>query len=227
MKVSGVAETVEVQAETPLVDSKRRGTATTMTSGRAREGAERARPLGRAAGGPGRDGRPRQHRRQRERPAGHLVVQGPAERREHLEPGRHGDHRHVRDRRVADLLRLRRVPGDHGHDRRNRPVDGDGRRRHQPDHAARHERLPRQRALHGRRRGRCPSATSTTRTSRRSSRTISPSTRACATPTAASATRATASTTSRTTASTSAARSSRTSSGSTAATASRTSSCCG
>ena len=32
MKVSGVAETVEVQAETPLVDSKRRGTATTMTN---------------------------------------------------------------------------------------------------------------------------------------------------------------------------------------------------
>jgi hypothetical protein len=32
MKVSGVAETVEVQAETPLVDSKRRGTATTMTT---------------------------------------------------------------------------------------------------------------------------------------------------------------------------------------------------
>jgi hypothetical protein len=32
MKVSGVAETVEVQTETPLVDSKRRGTATTMTS---------------------------------------------------------------------------------------------------------------------------------------------------------------------------------------------------
>jgi len=32
MKMSGVAETVEVQAETPLVDSKRRGTATTMTS---------------------------------------------------------------------------------------------------------------------------------------------------------------------------------------------------
>ncbi|HEY8232992.1 MAG: carboxypeptidase regulatory-like domain-containing protein [Vicinamibacterales bacterium] len=32
MKVSGVAETVEVQAETPLVDSKKRGTATTMTS---------------------------------------------------------------------------------------------------------------------------------------------------------------------------------------------------
>jgi hypothetical protein len=34
MKVSGVAETVEVQAETPLVDSDRRGTATTMTSER-------------------------------------------------------------------------------------------------------------------------------------------------------------------------------------------------
>jgi hypothetical protein len=32
MKVSGVAETIEVQAETPLVDSKRRGTATTMTN---------------------------------------------------------------------------------------------------------------------------------------------------------------------------------------------------
>ena len=32
MKVSGVAETVEVQAETPLVDSKKRGTATTMTN---------------------------------------------------------------------------------------------------------------------------------------------------------------------------------------------------
>jgi carboxypeptidase family protein/TonB-dependent receptor-like protein len=32
LKVSGVAETVEVQGETPIVDSKRRGTATTMTS---------------------------------------------------------------------------------------------------------------------------------------------------------------------------------------------------
>jgi hypothetical protein len=32
LKVSGVAETVEVQAETPLVDSKKRGTATTMTT---------------------------------------------------------------------------------------------------------------------------------------------------------------------------------------------------
>ena len=32
MKVSGVAETVEVQAETPVVDSKKRGTATTMTN---------------------------------------------------------------------------------------------------------------------------------------------------------------------------------------------------
>jgi hypothetical protein len=32
MKVSSLAETVEVQAETPLVDSKRRGTATTMTN---------------------------------------------------------------------------------------------------------------------------------------------------------------------------------------------------
>ena len=32
MKVTAVAETVEVQAETPLVDSRRRGTATTLTS---------------------------------------------------------------------------------------------------------------------------------------------------------------------------------------------------
>lgn len=32
MSLSGVAETVEVQAETPLVDSRRRGTATTMTN---------------------------------------------------------------------------------------------------------------------------------------------------------------------------------------------------
>ena len=32
LRVSGVAETVEVQAETPLVDSKKRGTATTMTT---------------------------------------------------------------------------------------------------------------------------------------------------------------------------------------------------
>jgi len=32
MKVSGVAETVEVQAETPLIDSKKRGTSTTMTN---------------------------------------------------------------------------------------------------------------------------------------------------------------------------------------------------
>jgi hypothetical protein len=32
MKVSGVAETVEVMGESPLVDTKKRGTATTMTS---------------------------------------------------------------------------------------------------------------------------------------------------------------------------------------------------
>ena len=32
MKVSGVSETVEVQAETPIVDSKKRGTSTTMTT---------------------------------------------------------------------------------------------------------------------------------------------------------------------------------------------------
>ena len=192
---------------------------------RALEDPERARPLGRPAGRPGRDGRPRQHRRQRERPAGDVLVEGPAERREHLEPGRHGHHRHVGHGRLADVLRLRRVPGDHGHDRRNRPVDGDGRRRHQhrrrgaartPSTAARATWSP-TRA--------CRSATSTTRRRRRSSRTTSPPTRGCATPTAATATRATASRTSRTTASTSAARSSRTSCGSTAATASRTSSC--
>ena len=130
---------------------------------RAVEDPERARPLGRPPGRPGRHGRPRQHRRQRERPAGDVIVEGPAERGEHLEPGRHGDHRHVRHGRVADLLRLRRVPGDQRHDRRNRPVDGDGRRRHQPRRrgAARTPSTA-ARATWSPTRA-CPSATSTTR----------------------------------------------------------------
>jgi hypothetical protein len=132
-KVSGVAETVEVQAETPLVDSKRRGTAITMTSD---ELSSVPNARGRAAGRARCDGGPREHRRQRERPAGDVFIEGPAERGEHLEPGRNRGHRHVGHGGVAQLLRLRRVPGDHGHDRRDRPVDGDGRRRHQPHHAA-------------------------------------------------------------------------------------------
>ena len=152
MKVSGVAETVEVQAETPLVDSKRRGTATTMTSDELSKIPNARDPWGvlRAVPGVMVDRVNIAGNENGQQATSSSKGQTSAENTWNL------DGMVITDMSATgaspDVLRLRRVPGDHGHDRRNRPVDGDGRRRHQPHHAARHERLPRQRALHGRRR---------------------------------------------------------------------------
>ena len=152
MKVTAVAETVEVQAETPLVDSRRRGTATTLTSEELALVPNARDPWGVLKAVPGVAVERRQHRGQPERPAAQRVVEGPAAIGEHLEPRRHGDHRHGRRWWVIGVLRFRRLRGDHRHDRRHGPRDGHGRRRHQHHHQARHERLPRQRALPRRRR---------------------------------------------------------------------------
>ena len=67
---------------------------------------------------PGHHRRPRERRRRRIRPAVELQGQGRERRRQHVEHRRHRDHGHGRDRVVADLLRLRHVPGDAGHDGR-------------------------------------------------------------------------------------------------------------
>ena len=140
--------------------------------------------------------------------------QGLGHGRPHVEPRRHRHHRHVRDRRLPDLLRLRRLPGDRGHHGWQRPHDQAGgiginlttKRGTNTFHGGgRFYHRPRRRAASAT----CPSPRRTTRGSR--------------TPTAPAATRPTTSSRSPTTASTSAARSSRTSCGSTAPTASRTS----
>ena len=75
-KVAQQEETITVTAETPLVDTKKRGTGDDADDRRAVAGAQRARPLGRAAQRAGRAARPREHRGQRERPAGQRRRQG-------------------------------------------------------------------------------------------------------------------------------------------------------
>ena len=121
LKVATVEETVTVTAETPVVDTKKLGTATTLTQGRAGQDPERPRPLGRPAHRPGRARGPRQHRRQRERPAVRLRGQGRGPTRHDVDPRRRGHHRHGGLGASPDLLRLRRLRRDQRHDRRQRP----------------------------------------------------------------------------------------------------------
>ena len=62
-------ETITVDAETPVVDTKKTGTSTNFTQDELSQDPELARPLGPPAHGAGRRHGPREHRRQRERPA--------------------------------------------------------------------------------------------------------------------------------------------------------------
>ena len=115
-------------------------------------------------------------------------------------------HRHVGDRRVAELLRLRRVRGDDDQHRRRRRDAADRRRRHQPRDQERHRPVQGLVALLQHRRERSKSQNITDDAARRRARR-----------------RATRSRTSRTTASRSAARSRRAARGCGAASASRSS----
>ena len=133
LSIAGVATQVQVTGEAPVVDTKKMTTSTNVSVEELQSIPSVARPVGRAAERPRRDRRSRQRRRRRVGPAVELPGQGRGRRRQHLEHRRHRGHRHGGDRLDADLLRLRHVPGDAGHDRRRR----------------RHERHARRAAEHG------------------------------------------------------------------------------
>ena len=113
-----------------------------LHAGGAREDSDLARSVGADAHGAGRPRRPREHRRQRDRPAVELRVEGHAPGRRGLDDGRRRHHRHGGDRRVADLLQLRQLRGDPGLDRRPGHQAADRRRRPQLRRQARHQPVP-------------------------------------------------------------------------------------
>ena len=76
MKVATMEETITVSAESPVIDTKKTGTSTTFTQDELVQDPELARPLGAAAHRARRGHGPRQHGRQRERPAVELPRQG-------------------------------------------------------------------------------------------------------------------------------------------------------
>ena len=192
LAVGGVATQVQVTAETPVIDTKKMGTSTNVSVEELQNIPSSRDPwvvlqtvpgiiVDRVNVGGAESG-----------PAVGLPGQGRGGRREHVEHGRHRDHRHGRDRVDADLLRLRHVPGNAGDDGRRGRDEPDARR------AAEHRAEERQQ--HAARSARA--STSRTRTcSRTTCRPTWPR------PSAARAARATAWTSTRTTGSSSAGRS--------------------
>ena len=205
MGVSTVQETVTVTGESPIVDTKNTGTKQTFTTRAAAEHPVGARSVGHPAADRGHRDGPREHRRQHVGPAVQLRVARRQPGQHQVVARRRRHHRHGRDRRVAELLRLRRVPGNDDQHRRRGRHAADRRRRHQPGDQERQRRVPRQRPLLRRRRQ--------LRVEQHQRRAAAPGRHR----------RATRSRTSRTTASRPAARSRRARRGSGAATASRTS----
>ena len=80
LSVAAVQESVTVTGESPVIDTKAMGTATNFTQDELSARAELARPVGAAPHGARRLARPRQHRRQRDRPAVVVRRQGRAAR---------------------------------------------------------------------------------------------------------------------------------------------------
>ena len=147
MELTGLTETVTVVAPSPIVDAKQTGTATNVTRDELANDPDLARPVLADALGPRRARRPRQRRRQRDGPAVELRLEGHPAAGRGVDARRRRDHRHDADGIVADLFQLRQLrrdprldrrPGDHAADRRRRP------RLHRQ---ARHQPVPRRRAL--------------------------------------------------------------------------------
>ena len=99
-------------------------------------------PVGAAAHGPRRDGRSRQHRRQRDRPAVEFPVEGHAPAGRSVDDGWRRHHGHGGHRRVADLFQLRQLRGDAGLDVRPGSEAADRRGRLELRRAARHQPVP-------------------------------------------------------------------------------------
>ena len=114
---------------------------------RAAEHSVGARPVGRAPDGPRHHRRSRQRRRRGVGPAVGLHGQRRQRRRQHVEHRRHRGDGHGRHRIVADLLRLRHVPGDAGHDGRRGSREPDAGRAAQLRAPQRHQPVARLRPL--------------------------------------------------------------------------------
>ena len=141
MGISTVQETITVTGAEP--DRRHQGNRdqADVHQRAAAEHSVGARPVGHPpADGRHRDG-PREHRRQHVRSAVQLRVARRQPVQQQVVARRHRHHRHGRDRRVADLLRLRRVRGNDDQHRRRRRDAADRRRRHQPRDQERHRQL--------------------------------------------------------------------------------------
>ncbi len=125
LNVAGVATAVDVVAETPVIDVKRLGTQTNVTLDELQNIPSSRDPWVVMQTVPGIVVDRVNVGRRRVGPAVELQRERRGRQRKYLEPGRHPDHRYGRDGIDADLLRLRHVPGDAGHDGR--------RRHHEPD----------------------------------------------------------------------------------------------
>ena len=122
-----------------------------------------ARPVGHAPARPQHLDGPHERRRQPVGSAVGLHQPRQQQRQQQVVARRRRHHRHVGDRRLTDLLRLRHDAGDAGHDRRRRRVAADRRRRHQLRDAQRHQSLQGQRPRLQHERQRSKRTTSPTR----------------------------------------------------------------
>ena len=146
LRVAPVAESVTVSAARADCGSHGNRHVHDVLARRADDDSDVTRSVCRAAHGARRAARPREHRRQRNRPGAEHGVEGHAPAGHGLDARRHRHHRHGRGRPAADVLQLRQLPGNPGVDRRPGHLAGDRRRRRQPRDPARHESVPRRRA---------------------------------------------------------------------------------
>ena len=143
LAVGGVSDAVEVTTETPVIDTKRQTVSTNVNLDELQNIPTRARSLGRAPD------RPRHHRRSRERRRRRIgaAVELPGQGRERGPNTWNMDGIAITDmaraRLVPDLLRLRHVPGDAGHDRRRRSGERHAGRAAELRAARRHQQMAR------------------------------------------------------------------------------------
>ena len=118
LSVAGVTTQVQVSADAPVVDTKKMTTSTNVSVEELQNIPSSRDPwvvlqtvpgviVDRVNVGGAESGQQSNYQ-----------AKGAPRRRQHVEHRRHRDHRHGGDGLDADLLRLRHVPGDAGHDRR-------------------------------------------------------------------------------------------------------------
>ncbi len=143
MKIASVATTITVTSESPLLDTRKQASGANYNQQELKSIPTGRDPWVILQQTPGVLVDRQNVGGSQERPAGQLRRQGHRPDAERVERRRRDDHRHVRRRLVPDLLRLRRLPGDAGDDRRHRPVGGRPGRHAQHGDQARHERSAR------------------------------------------------------------------------------------